>query len=183
MAKRVKGKLHKGARGGKYRVVSGRKVYVTTKTKAKRRVRAKVARTGPGKPRREVMAPVKPGDFPVNAHFRSACAKNEKRRAPDVYLQLLCRQAKTRGIVAKYRRIIAAIEPEYLAANDTPERIMDYWSLYRQPVGPYSASPAQEAEFVAYGRANGLRNEAATGEAIMRALAPKDAALLLRTMG
>jgi hypothetical protein len=177
MAKRVKkGKLHTGARGGKYRVVSGRKVYVTAKKKAKRRVRDKVVCDN-----KKVMAPVKPGDFPVNAHFRSACTKNEKRRKPDVYLQLLCRQAKTRGVVAKYRRIIAAIEPKYLADNDTPERIMHYWSLFRQPVGPYSASPAQEAEFIAYARANGMLNEDATGQAIMRALAPKDAALFRRT--
>lgn len=173
MAKRVKGKLHKGSRGGKYRLVSGRKVYVTAKTKTKRRVRDKVICEN-----KKVMAP---GEFPVDPRFRSACTKNEKRRKPDVYLQLLCRQAKTRGVVAKYRRIIAAIEPKYLEHSDTPSRIIDYWSLFRQPVGPYSASPAKEAEFIAYVQANGMLNEDATGEAIMRALAPKDAALFRRT--
>ncbi len=170
MAKRVKGKLHTGPLGGKYRIVSGRKVYIKSKAKTttKTRVCAKPA-----------MAPVKPGDFPVNTKFRAACAKNEKRRKPDAPLQILCREVKQRGVVDKYRRIIAAIDPDYLVkVGNSPERIMNYWSLLRQYVGPFSASPAQEAEFIAYARSVGLRDDIATGEAIERALAPRDRAIL-----
>lgn len=175
---------------------------VTVKAKAKaRRTRRKVAKkvVRARKPRVRAIAAApelipksmpmsKAGYVPMSAKTRAKCLKVSKRRKhtkASAILALLCREHKTKGVVAKYRRILAAVDPRFLAAvGSDDDAVLLYWAQnLRQYVGPFSASPAQEAEFVQYALTHGLEQDSATNDAIARALAPKDRQLLKAAYG